>query len=191
MKPGPKPRESKICPACKIDKPRGDYYKKGTGIAHLCKPCSLADNKTRASKYFGKYAEYQNEWRRDKYQNDPAYKQKTVSLKKERYDKLRDSLNQKRRERWAIDPFDPARKYFRRKDVKDRTPLWVDLEAILAIYAACPEGHEVDHIAPLKDIIDGRPVSGLHVPWNLQYLTTEANRKKHCRITEADITALR
>jgi len=37
---------------------------------------------------------------------------------------------------------------------------------------------------PLRGIIDGRPVTGLHVPWNLQYLKPAENRKKKNKITE-------
>lgn len=63
------------------------------------------------------------------------------------------------------------------------TPKWLTAEqaaAIVTIYRSCPEGHEVDHIIPLVS----KRVCGLHVPWNLQHLTIEANRRKSNKILQ-------
>ena len=182
-----KPFTSKICPACGIDKPRSEYYKKGDGVSYRCKPCSLENSKERAPRYFGKYRDYVNAWKQTRYANDPAYREKISQQKAAAYASRKDDINAARRDRWKNDPNCPARKYFRRKDVKDRTPRWVDLNEVLTIYADCPKGMHVDHIVPLKGLIDGRPVTGLHVPWNLQYLTPAANQKKRNRISEADL----
>ena len=65
-----------------------------------------------------------------------------------------------------------AVKYQNKKN--QRTPAWVDLDAIELFYLNCPEGFEVDHIVPLQ----GKNVSGLHVLNNLQYLTRTENRSK-------------
>jgi 5-methylcytosine-specific restriction endonuclease McrA len=48
-------------------------------------------------------------------------------------------------------------------------------DGILEFYMNRPKGYEVDHIIPLQ----GKTVSGLHVIWNLQYLTPTQNRKKN------------
>lgn len=70
---------------------------------------------------------------------------------------------------------------------KRRTPKWLTKEQraeIKAIYAKCREirksGHdyEVDHIVPLQ----GKTVSGLHVPWNLRIVSGSYNRMKLNRV---------
>lgn len=77
-----------------------------------------------------------------------------------------------------------ARRYMARKRA---TPPWADLDAIAAIYRQAYEieartnvPHHVDHIIPLQH----ERVCGLHVPWNLQVITAEQNRRKSNRIED-------
>lgn len=66
----------------------------------------------------------------------------------------------------------------------NRTPEWLTKEHLTEIsnfYIKAREmsiligvEHQVDHIVPLQ----GKNVSGLHVPWNLQILTNTENQKK-------------
>lgn len=80
----------------------------------------------------------------------------------------------------------------RRAKVRKARPSWVDLKAIVAIYLACPPGMVVDHVAPLggaKQLArtaEGDPISGLHVPWNLQYLSDSENAGKKHRMRAED-----
>lgn len=62
----------------------------------------------------------------------------------------------------------------RKADKLLRTPSWADKDKIKAVYENCPLGMHVDHIVPLR----GELVSGLHVEYNLQYLTAKENIQK-------------
>lgn len=62
----------------------------------------------------------------------------------------------------------------RKAGMLQRIPSWADLQKIRIVYENCPPGMQVDHIIPLQ----GKTVSGLHVHYNLQYLTPEENMKK-------------
>ena len=68
-----------------------------------------------------------------------------------------------------------ARKYQASK--LNAVPKWLSVEQLKAIsdfYINRPKGYHVDHIIPLQ----GKNVSGLHVIWNLQYLSSSDNQKK-------------
>lgn len=84
--------------------------------------------------------------------------------------KQRERAAKKRKEDPSISRFNATQ---RKADVKRHTPPWVNKKELRAIYKNKPEGFDVDHMIPLK----GKTVSGLNVPWNLQYLESNYNRK--------------
>lgn len=65
-------------------------------------------------------------------------------------------------------------KALRRARLRQAIPSWANLDHIKDFYAKCPDGYEVDHIAPLVS----DKVCGLHVVENMQYLTRSDNAKK-------------
>ena len=73
------------------------------------------------------------------------------------------------------------------RDAQKHRLAWTDNSAIKATYLACPSDQSVDHIIPLKGkTIEGYPISGLHVPWNLQYLSILENSKKSYNMRPED-----
>lgn len=54
------------------------------------------------------------------------------------------------------------------------TPPWQAKAPLVDLWQGRPEGMFIDHIIPRK----GKIISGLNVPWNIQYLTHEENNKK-------------
>lgn len=91
--------------------------------------------------------------------------------------KLRHRVYQKQ---WRKDNWEYYRAYLNasKKRLKQATPPWVDKAALIDIYQNRPKGFHVDHVVPIA----GKTVCGLHVPWNLQYLTALENLKKHNHI---------
>ena len=102
----------------------------------------------------------------------------TAYLKKYRKDKYeeRKEFNSIRNKKLYLD----NKGYYKHKSNKRRAkllqaiPKFANLDKIKEIYKNCPKGYHVDHIIPLNNPI----VCGLHVEWNLQYLSAKENCSK-------------
>ncbi len=150
----------KVCPKCHVDKicsytydkPQKQYYK----LKHVGKPCSVC--KTPLSKGRHKYCS-------DKCRITQQPRNANIAKK--------NAYMAEYRKRDVVKERNNVRNKVRRARCKEAS-LNVPLDDFVALYKKCPEGHQVDHIVPLNH----PKVCGLHVPWNMQYLTTEENNKK-------------
>lgn len=189
----------KTCSVCKIEKPAECFGKSARikdGLRGQCKSCVNAASAVAHLKN----QEASNARRRDWYRRNKTARNKT---QKQWRDANREKLNAESRQKYAIDPSatkaaikkwtqaNPHRaaattaKY--RAAKRNRTPKWLtptQLKAIQDIYeqaAALSKltgcRYEVDHVVPLQ----GKKVSGLHVPWNLQIIPVPENRRKRNR----------
>ena len=159
--------KSKTCTKCQDEKPLEDFYKhKGGkyGVRAQCIPCRN---------------EKASVWVKDNLDKVAVIRAKANKTEAaQEYRKNYRNLN---------------KTYFLAKNSEYRarklmaTPPWLSQhhkEKIKAIYdhardckAVSGQDYEVDHIVPLR----GDNISGLHVPWNLQVLPSDLNRKKSCK----------
>lgn len=172
---------TKTCRTCNIDKSTADFYN-ATGkhtFRSACKPCyntqvkqnllmhprSREQNRRNQAEFRKNNPEYNKLQLREFHAANPDYNK--LSLRKWRKDHPDRNRLKKANER--------AVKY-------QAMPKWLTAEdrvELRLIYKNCPDGFHVDHIIPLR----GKEVRGLHVPWNLQYLTPEENMKKNNKVS--------
>ena len=169
----------KVCKTCKCEYRVEMFYYNKTKESYFseCKSC----NKKRSSKWNKKNKQkYIQNCKKHKVENPElyiAYKQKeyrkNINKYKEYGSKYRQSKHG-RAVRLALGRERELRK-------TNATPPWLTKqhrEQMKEIYKNCPEGHHVDHIHPLNHKL----LSGLHVPWNLQYLPAVENIKKRNKL---------
>ena len=165
----------KTCSKCRKDMPKALFRRNRCtkdGLTYWCKKCiDEADKKTRRqrdARYRLKYPE--------------ETKAKSASLQKAK----RDLYVANRRASYMLDSAKHIERADRRqgrlKGAKSLPPAFQ--AEIDGMYFFCRifRGFEVDHIIPLN----GKRISGLHVPENLQVLTTRENRSKGNRWIEHD-----
>lgn len=72
----------------------------------------------------------------------------------------------------------------KRKKIRGKRVVKFSQKGIRKFYKKCSKNRVVDHYIPLC----GRKVSGLHVIWNLQYLTPKQNNKKRNNVNLKEVS---
>lgn len=115
-----------------------------------------------------------------------ANRDRVAAARKRWYAKNKEKNDANARKYAAENPTWKAAHCAKRRTNKLRAcPAWITQEQLKEIEVFYQEAkrlfketgipHHVDHIVPLQ----GKLVSGLHVPWNLQVLTASANSRKN------------
>ena len=175
----------KICAKCNVDKPLDQFCKnknrKG-GYHYYCRECHSKSNKR---------------WRDDNLEQALATSAKYRKANKKAChaaSKAWEKANPEKVKAWRAVYNKENAGYLQEKCVRyrvgkrNRTPKWLNESQLLAIkckYQVAAmynrEGLErwhVDHIVPLQ----GKTVSGLHVPWNLRVIPAKLNQQKSNRL---------
>ena len=148
----------KRCFKCGITQPLDNFYRHPeTSDGHLgkCKTCTKSD----VSQNYHNNRSYYQEYEREREKRPQRRAAKSV------YAKKWNRVHTDRKNAYTAE---------RRACRRRACPEWVSRTDLKLVYENCPEGLVVDHIVPLKN----QNVCGLHVPWNLQYLTPAENSSK-------------
>lgn len=195
--------EVKICTKCHLEKPLIEFSKNGEKRRADCKLC----NNFRSRRWYDQNSEKKlqenREWKLAnpdkikeytlKHNGSPRQKQACKNwrinnleyarqISRTYYSNHRAERSEYNRKHKKENPhIYNAQKALRRALQLNATPKWSDLKEIRMIYKEAKDiskqtgvVHHVDHIIPLN----GKIVSGLHVPNNLQIITAIDNLKK-------------
>lgn len=176
---------NKQCSKCKLFKSLDEFHKNNkrlTGTTSSCKECAkihYGEHKEEITERVRVYR--QKNLEKIKETNDTYYENNTEMYvakatmwaveNPERRKEIEKAYNKRNRGQKN------ARTALYRASKANATPPWLSdqqLAEIGRIYKNCPPGFHVDHIVPIR----GENVSGLHVPWNLEYLQAYQNESK-------------
>ena len=174
----------KVCTRCKVERPFSRFSPNKQcrdGLASWCIPCKTEATKNGPNRkaVTAAYRARNAEACRDRVKRSVAKKPAYYAQKSMLWQRAnRERVLELRRLRYAENRAEEIARVRRRQGrIRDAVQLTAGHQAeIDGLYLFCRlfKGFEVDHIIPLN----GRTVSGLHVPANLQVLTVSANRRK-------------
>ena len=178
----------KTCTCCNIEKPKLNFANRPRGKDGLNSQCRSCTNEKAAAKA------------KERYQNDPSFKEKLYAAQRKYRDSEKGSAAYlaAQRKYLATDngramtkaanriykKNDPSIDKRRNDAMKIATPPWYDTKLTQAVYKESfrrkAEGIDssVDHIVPLQSKI----VCGLHVAWNMRIVTKSENSAKGNRM---------
>lgn len=156
----------KYCNKCKTTKSFDSFAhskNRKDSLAIYCKSCNNNYKKLWQKDNKEKVAAYDKEWQqKNKDKKSSNYKnwQTNNRAKVNSYNSYRRALEKQATPKWLTDSH----------------KLHMECKYSLAVMLSnnTEEQHHVDHIVPLN----GKAVCGLHVPWNLQILSAQANFQK-------------
>lgn len=175
----------KNCSKCNQEKPFEAFYASSrhkSGYAAWCKECESARCKIKNEKNRDGRLAKAKEWR----DNNKDRQIAAIKLWRERNPGRHEQLIKD----WASRNPDKVNAKWMKRDAakKHRTPSWLtddDLWMMEQVYDIASLrtkmlgiDFHVDHIVPLQ----GKTVSGLHVPWNLQVIPARENQIKSNRL---------
>lgn len=171
----------KHCPKCTQEKPFEAFYASSThksGYASWCKECETERSKAKYQQRKDVQLAKARVWRSE---NNDAFRASIDTWRKRNPERLAGIYRD-----WAYQNRDKVNAKWMKRDAakKNRTPPWLSNDDLWFIEQAYDIAalrtkmigiqFHVDHIVPLQ----GKTVSGLHVPWNLQVIPALANRQK-------------
>lgn len=175
----------KKCVHCKKKKSLSEFYlrKDTEKYRNHCKDCMSESHKKyydeNLEQFYKRNEEYYKSNKESCLKQQKIYYATTIEKQREDrkiYQKNNPEAHNKATKKYTNKNKELYRFYSRTRQALKRQvcPNWVNKEELKNIYLNCPKGFEVDHIIPIKN----NWVTGLHVPWNLQYLKNRDNNSK-------------